>query len=371
LGVWVKLLVAVLFMTLLFSIYAGAYGGAQAAAMWSQTYGGTWYDEAYSLVETPDGGYLMAGTTNSFGSDGYDIWLVKTDMYGKMEWNKTYGGTEEEGAHSLVEASDGGYAIAGYTNSSGAGSYDFWLLKIDAAGNMEWNVTYGGAGEDLVSSMVATSDGGYALAGRTDSFGSGGNDGWLVKTDAFGNMEWNTTYGGADIDSVQSLVASLDGGYALSGYTVFGFFSVPDNWLIKVDEFGNIEWNQTYTDWMNWVSSLAVTSDGGYALAGETSVSDNYDVFLVKTDAIGNMEWNQTYDGADLDIAHSLVETSDGGYGLAGATGSSGPGYQDFWLIKTDEYGVVSEDAWVILLLLLIATVSIFICRNRLRMHHS
>ena len=158
-----------------------------SSEMWSQTYGGEFIDHATSLVETSDGGYALAGRTNSFGAGSYDCWLVKIDANGNMQWNQTYGGEGWDEAYSLVESSDGGFALAGRTNSFGAGNYDFWLVKTDAYGNMVWNQTYGGTENDCAYSLTMTSDGGFALAGKTKSFGAGEYDDiLLVKTDEFG-----------------------------------------------------------------------------------------------------------------------------------------------------------------------------------------
>jgi len=310
--------------------------------MWSQTYGGASYEYASYLVETSDGGYAITGGTTSFGAGEYDFWLIKTNKYGNMEWNQTYGGTKDDYAKSLVETSDGGYAIAGYTGGKNdliAPERDFWLVKTDASGNMEWNKTYGGINDDYARSLIETSDGGYALAGSTDSFGAGKHDFWLIKTDGYGNMEWNKTYGGADYDYAHSLVGTSDGGYALAGNTGAGILGGGDFWLIKTDGYGNMEWNQTYES--GTVFSLVETSGGGYTLAGYTRSfgAGGDDFWLVKTNEYGNMEWNQTYGGTNHDIAHSLVETSDGGYALAGETSSFGAGYDDFWLVKTDANG--------------------------------
>jgi len=152
---------------------------------WNKTYGGTGDDWAGSVVQTSDGGFVMAGGTDSFGAGDYDFWLVKTDAEGNMEWNKTYGGTDIDTARSVIQTGDGGYAIAGQTMSFGAGGRDFWLVKTDAEGNMEWNKTYGGGEGDYLFSVVQTGDGGYALAGYTYSFGAGYDDLWLVKVAPF------------------------------------------------------------------------------------------------------------------------------------------------------------------------------------------
>ena len=169
-----------------------------SSAKWNKTYGGMADDEAYSVVQTVDGGYAIVGHTYSFGVGNGDFWLVKTDANGNAQWSKTYGGVNYDHAHSVIQTDDGGYAIAGYTYSYGYGvpaSPDLWLVKIDANGNMEWNKTYGGTRQDFSDGgLVETSDGGYALAGFTYSFGGGASDFWLVKTDSSGNQQWSKTY---------------------------------------------------------------------------------------------------------------------------------------------------------------------------------
>ena len=158
-----------------------ADGEKPPATEWNKTYGGANSEVARSVIQTSDGGYLLAGQTQSFGAGGTDFWLVKTDSMGNMEWNKTYGGTKNDIAFSVVETSDGGYVLTGRTNSFGLGIADFWLIKVDSSGDHQWNKTYGGTGVDAARCVVQTSDGGYILAGFTESFGAGGQDGWLIK----------------------------------------------------------------------------------------------------------------------------------------------------------------------------------------------
>jgi len=202
---------------------------------WDKTYGGVSGDEALSVVQTSDGGYAIAGRTTSFGASSSDFWLVKTDPAGNIVWSQIYGGADYERAESVVQTTDGGYAIAGCTTSFGAGIWDYWLVKTDSTGNMQWSETYGGTGHDLASSVVQTTDGGYAIAGYTTSFGAGGDDFWLVKTDSTGNMLWNHTYGGEGNDEALSVVQTNDGGYAIAGYTTsFDPNATSDAWLIKL-----------------------------------------------------------------------------------------------------------------------------------------
>jgi len=207
---------------------------------WTRTYGGANSDGAVALVQTLDGGYALVGSTQSFGAGNWDFWLVKVDASGNMMWNQTYGGTNIDIAYSVVQTLDGGYATAGSTNSFGAGNEDFWLIKMDANGNMEWNQTYGGTNRDSAYSVVQTLDEGYTIAGVTQSFGAGNWDFWLVKTDASGNMMWNQTYGEAGFDWAYSVVQTLDGGYALVGSTDSFGAGNWDFWLVKTDFSGVI-----------------------------------------------------------------------------------------------------------------------------------
>jgi hypothetical protein len=308
---------------------------------WAHSYE-TEFDSSSGIcvVATSDGGYAVAGSLNSHAS------LFKTDAYGNMEWNKTYQGIWSDRFRSLVVASDGGYAIAGSTN------LDFWLVKTDEHGNVEWNKTYGGTHGDTAHSLVATSDGGYAIAGTLTSEDVVQFDAWLVKVDAYGNMEWNKTYGKfgvEDYDFFYSVIETSDGGFALAGSTYFmgladGKWIEEDKnfWLVKTDAFGNMIWEKTYGGARDdVVCSVVEASDGGYALAG----SKNGDFWLVKTDQYGNVEWDKLYgEFAEGETAHSMIRTSDGGYAIAG-TQPYHPDptalyrYSNFWLVKTDASG--------------------------------
>ena len=311
-----------------------------------QTYGGADTDAGNSLVETSDGGYAIAGSTDSYGAGSWDVWLVKTDSSGVMQWNQTYGGTGSDYGWSVVQTTDGGYAVAGYTSSYGAGDFDVWLVKTDAYGNEQWNQTYGGADYDYGQSLVGTIDGGYAIAGFTLSYGAGDFDVWLVKTDAYGNEQWNQTYGGADYDYGQSLVGTIDGGYAIAGYTYSFGAGQSDVWLVKTDANGVMQWNQTYGGALyEWAYYVVQTSDGGYAIPASTYSygTSSYDLWLIKTDSSGTLQWSQTYGGTGDDGGNSILETINGGYVIVGQTNSYGTVGGDVWLVKTD---VESGLAW-------------------------
>jgi len=304
---------------------------------WSKTYGGIGIDDAYCIIETNDGGYALAGFTNSSGAGNYDGWLVKTDSGGIMQWNKTYGGATADDLYTVIQTPDNGYVLCGYTTSFGAGPADGRLIKVDSAGNLLWSQTYGGAGVDDIVSMVKTSDGGYALVGYTRSFDAGGTDFLLVKVDSEGALQWNKTYGGTADDSAHSVVQTSDGGYALAGFTSSYGSGDRDFWLVKVDSQGNMQWNKTFggSGTENAVS-LAKTSDGEYVLAGSTTSygAGNSDVWVVKADSSGTLVWSQTFGGSGADYAYSIIQASDGGYALTGNTASFGVSGTDCYFVK-------------------------------------
>jgi hypothetical protein len=340
-------------------------------------------DVAYSVQQTKDGGYILAGYTNSFGAGFYDAWLIKTNANGNKVWDKTFGGIGYDVANAVQQTSDGGYILAGETYSFGAGDEDAWLIKTDANGNKVWDKTFGGIGYDVANAVQQTSDGGYILAGYTVSFGAGSDDAWLIKTDASGETcdysvggncyenesKWVKTFGGLDIDTVCSVQQTSDGGYILAGYTASFGAGFYDAWLIKTDASGETcdysVGGNCYENESKWVKtfggsgddqaySVQQTKDGGYILAGRTDSAGSDDAWLIKTDASGETcdysgggncyenesKWVKTFGGTSDDGASSVQQTKDGGYILAGYTESFGAGWVDAWLIKTDENGV-------------------------------
>ncbi len=316
-----------------FLIKTNASGNVQ----WAKTYGGTGWDEAFSVQQTSDGGYIVAGNTASFGAGHNDFFLIKTNASGNVQWAKTYGETWGDFARSVQQTSDGGYIVAG---SSGG----IFLVKTDANGNIRWAKTYGGSGS--ASSVQQTSDGGYIVAGNTDSFGAGSYDAFLIKTNASGNVQWAKTYGGTGWDEAFSVQQTSDGGYIVAGNTASFGAGGYEIFLIKTDANGNIIWAKTYGGTNNdYASSVQQTSDGGYIVAGNTASfgAGGYDAFLIKTDANGNIIWAKTYGGTNNEEAFSVRQTSDGGYILAGRTNSFGAGGYDVFLIKTDANGDIGS----------------------------
>jgi hypothetical protein len=339
---WVRGLILALLSVSLVALFI-EYAYAQVVKF-AKTYGRTNDDGAYSVQQTSDGGYIVAGETFSSGGSTLDILLIKTDASGNIIWAKTYGGTLIDRAYSVQQTSDGGYIVAGWTASFGAGIWDFFLVKTDVSGNIQWAKTYGGANDDLAYSVQQTSDGGYIVAGITRSFGAGNNDIFLIKADANGNIIWAKTYGGTRWDYAFSVQQTSDGGYILAGYTdSFGAGSY-DAFLVKTDANGNIQWAKIYGGvFADYASSVQKTSDGGYIVAGYTGSfgAGSVDIFLVKTDANGDIIWAKTYGGTNDDRAYSVQQTSDGGYIVAGGTRSFG--LDDIFLIKTDANGDIGS----------------------------
>ena len=314
------------------------FAGIASAGEWAKTYDAGGYTN--SIQQTSDGGYIVAG-----GVGALDVWVLKLNASGNIQWQKTYGSDwalEFDVANSIQQTSDVGYIVAGYTQSIYPFSgYNIWVLKLDQNGNVTWQKTYGGYAHDVANSIQQTSDGGYIVAGKTNSFGAGSSDVWVLKLDKDGNIQWQKTYGGHSIDEATSIQQTSDGGYIVAGYTWSFGAGGGGVWVLKLDKDGNIQWQKTYggTD-EDVASSIQQTSDGGYIVAGKTNSfgAGSSDVWVLKLDKDGNIQWQKTYGGPDGDEAHSIQQTSDGGYIVAGYTYSFGT-RQGAWVLKLDSNG--------------------------------
>jgi hypothetical protein len=309
---------------------------------WEKTYGGAGGEDTRFIQPTTDGGYVVAGLTDSFGAGNWDYWALKLDASGNVQWQKTYGGASNDRGLSIQQTTDGGFVIAGGTYSFGAGDWDFWVLKLDTSGNVAWQKTYGGTNEDIAFFLKQTSDGGYVVAGHTYSFGAGNYDFWVLKLDASGNVTWQKTYGGASADAALSIQQTTDGGFVVTGWTEsFGAGSY-DLWVLKLDASGNVQWQKTYggTD-SERAYSIRQTTDGGFIVAGWTGSfgAGGWDSWVLKLDASGTVQWQKTFGGALDEQAFSIEQTTDGGFVAAGYTNSFGAGSYDFWVLKMDANG--------------------------------
>jgi len=312
---------------------------------WAITCGGSYSDIIYSIQQTADGGYIMAGATGSFGAGAEDFWVLKLNADGSVAWQKTYGGNSMEYAYSIRETADGGYIAAGGTGSFGAGDRDIWVLKLKADGSVAWQKTYGGSSKEWAYSIEQTADGGYIVAGYTYSFGAGDGDIWALKLNADGSVAWQKTYGGSNYEYAHSVRQTADGGYILAGHIYSFGAGEGDIWVLKLNADGSVAWQKTYGgSSMEWASSIQQTADGGYVLAGHTYSfgAGAWDSWVLKLKVNGNIAWQKTYGGSDYEHAYCIQQTADGGYIMAGSTGSPGTGSCDSWVLKLNVDGSVA-----------------------------
>ncbi len=324
------------FVSLILIITSFAFAG------WEHTYGGAVTDVAYAMQQTQDGGYVIAGMSNSWSGTWPDGYIVKTDATGNLVWQQTYAGSSTgDYLYSIEQTNDGGYICAGICNAPLG--CDVYLLRVNSLGNQAWSRSFGGSGDDRGYGALKTPDGGYILIGYTTSFGAGGDDGYLIKTDSAGNMVWQQAIGASLSDRGYAIKRTQDGGYIFCGASnsQSGTFA-RDTWLVKTDSSGNKIWERFYGgSGDESANAIELTNDGGYILCGATSSSGagSYDVHLIKTDASGNLSWERTYGGSGEDMGYSVGKTQDGGYLIVGHTASFGAGGFDVYIIKTDPQG--------------------------------
>lgn len=358
---------------------------ANGVKQWDRRFGGRDIDDLMVVEQTPDGGYILAGATNSpIGGDvsqggpgQWDYWLVKLDATGAKQWDKRFGGTEDEVLNAFQQTSDGGYILGGLSGSPASydvtqprrGQADFWVLKLDARGTKQWDRRFGGSGFDNIRALQQTSDGGYILGGESDSPAGADKTGpargqwdyWVVKMDASGTKQWDRTFGGTGEDLLWSLQQTLDGGYILGGFCdspAGGDRTQPsqglnDYWILKLDANGTKQWDRSVGGSGNDVlRSIRQLADASFVLAGTsnspvggdiTQVSPGaYDYWIVQLDALGTKQWDRRFGGNDYDELRTLHPTPDGGFMLGGTSFSpasgdrtqASQGWADYWVVK-------------------------------------
>jgi len=312
---------------------------------WSQTYGDI-ENEGGIAKQTTDGGYIIGGWKSFGNQQDYTFYLMKTDGNGIEQWNQTY--AQGRGG-SVQQTTDGGYIIAGRKDSlflSGHTERDVYLIKTDGNGVEQWNQTFGGINRDWGSSVQQTTDGGYIILGTTLSFGDTLGDVYLIKTDGNGVEQWNQTFGGVNHDAGYSVHQTTDGGYIIAG----GSNSNMSVYLIKTDGSGAQQWSKTFGNYFDpqFPYYTQQTTDGGYIISGTwfdfdwTTGTGNRDIFLLKTDGNGDSLWTKTYGGVNDDVGSFVQQTTDGGYIIIGSKGT-GSSDSDVYLIKTDGNGNVTS----------------------------
>ena len=322
-------------------IMAPSWLMAYTPLLWSHTYGGSNDDNITDVQQTNDGGYILIGYAKSFGAGLYDFWLVKTDANGDSLWSRTFGGSNNDIGNVVQQTPDGGYFLAGRSDSYGAGSGDFWLIRTDANGDSLWSRTYGGSEFESALTGQLTSDGGFIMAGYTRSFGSGMEDFWVVKTNADGDSLWSRSLGGNRHELCCRIQQAADDSYLLTGYTESYGAGSLDGWLVRVSAAGDSLWSHTYgTSQFESCNGSLITSDNGYILVGSQGPhKDNCDFWVVKTDSNGDILWSRTYGGGYGECANSVLPTSDDGYFIGGWTCSYGAGSRDSWLLRINSSG--------------------------------
>jgi hypothetical protein len=352
-------------------IKTDAFGGIT----WQTAIGGQGYDMAKAVKQTTDGGYIITGITNSTDGDvsvnkgTTDVWVVKLSPTGSIQWEKSYGGSAGDDASSIFQTLDGGYIVAGQSYSTdgditghhGTLNHDAWVIKIDATGNLQWQRSYGGTNQEYALSIKPTSDGGFIIGGGSASPNGdvtavfGGSDCWLVKIDALGNIQWQKSYGGSIHEYFLEAQQTADGGYIgiatteSTGGDIYGLHGAIDYWVVKLNSAGNIQWQKCLGGSnIDIPSSIFQDFDGGYVAAGYSQSNNGdssghigqADYWIVKLDPTGNIKWEKSYGGTLNDFARKIRPTPDGGYIVTGATMSNNfdvsgnHGNLDVWLVK-------------------------------------
>ncbi len=313
---------------------------------WYRLYGGEEVDDTKSVLQTSDGGYILAGRTASFGSGAVDMYVLKTNGQGDTLWTRTYGGISSDNAESVQQTTDGGYVIAGDSRETYMDLFDMYLVKIDSLGDTIWTRTYGGPNDRTAYCVRQTRDGGFILVG----FNGGGveSDIYLVNTDSLGNLQWTGTYGGNDYDRARSVLQTTDGGYIVVGSTHSYGAGGSDIYVVKTDSLGDTLWTRTYGgDGFEYADEVQQTIDGGYIIAGYTESfgSGGYDLYLLKINTVGDTIWTMVYGSEDSEYGRSVALTADGGYIVAGEFRIYIPPNDyliDAWLVKTGPDTAVS-----------------------------
>jgi hypothetical protein len=317
-----------------------------AQVTFQKVYTNSLHQSSKEVVATGDGGYLIAGMTRTQFAGDSDLYVIKTNGLGEIQWTKTYGGTHPEYPNCILTLEDGNFFIIGYTSSYGAGSNDAWLIKINPSGDLLWSRTYGGVGDDEAKEIIRTSDGNYAFVGRTNYSGGTNFDGFLYKIDGSGNVIWNKNYGGALYENLRCVKLCADGGFILTGQTMSSGAGGSDIYLVRTNSNGDVMWTQTYGGALEDDGNfIVVNNDGSFTITAETTSfgAGDFDVQAMKVDANGGVIWNKFYGGDKKDVSKTIRPTNDGGYIIGAISRSFGWINPDMWLVKIDGNG---EKLW-------------------------
>ncbi len=356
--------------------------------IWQHTYGGTSWEYARCIASAPDNGFFVGGTSYSSDGDvtynhgDMDGWVIKTDMSGNLEWQISLGGPGLEQFYAISATVDGGCIVVGFTDSIGGdvshfyGSSDIWVVKLDLSGHIQWEKAYGGSAGEIGSAILQTNDNGYMIGGFSISTDGdltsvhGGTDVWIIKTDSGGNIIWQKTYGGTGFEGAEDILPTKDGGFVVVGQSnsvngdltanYGGYFG--DCWLFKIDAAGQLQWQKNYGGSGNDIGrSVSTSLHRGYIISGSTESNDGQvdgnhglkDYWVIETDDTGNLLWQKTLGGSANDESYGVIAMADSSYIVAGFTGSSdgditsNHGFDDYWVVnlKAPSLNIIDEKA--------------------------
>ena len=350
------------------------------------TLGGSKNESAQSVVNTTDGGYAILGHAQSMDGDvlnksneSYDYWLLKFDATNQLQWQKTYGGSDDDRGVDLIQTSDNGYAVIGKSKSNdlevseNAGFDDFWVSKLDSSGTIIWEYSFGFAGSDTPYSIIQTNDDGYLLSGVLDvsaSNGQGdrnsilsrhaGGDYWVIKLNASGVKQWSNYYGGSFTDTAYDAIQTEDDGYIIIGSSDSDDVDITNNlgsydfWILKISATGTLVWEKSFGgSEIDEAHAISQATDGNYLIVGDTrsndvEISQNNgaaDLWIVKITPEGTLLWEKTLGGSSFDVGRSISKTQDNGFLVSGSSRSSdgnltsNKGQNDAWVVKINSSG--------------------------------
>lgn len=315
---------------------------SQISVVWMKTYGGVKSDKGYFVQPTFDGGFILTGETNSFGSGDYDVWFIRTDSSGDTLWTRTYGGKNHDWGEAVVQTSDSGFLVVGGTKSFGSGGTDVWLIRTNSSGDTLWTRTFGGKGDDWADEVTQTADGGFIIPGWTNSTPNGDFDALLIKYDASGNIVWSRTYGGSRNDAAKSVQPTGDGGFLVAGLTMSFGAGSSDVWIIRTNQSGDTLWTRTFGGTgFDMAFCVSQTFDKGFAVVGrvQPSSKDYGNLWILRINSLGDTLWTRTYGGKGYDLGTFVHQASDGDLLITGSTDSYGSGSNDLWLLRTNSKG--------------------------------
>jgi hypothetical protein len=345
-------------------------------------FGGSQNDVAQSVIATLDGGFAVLGYTQSNDGDvvdktdnSFDYWLLKFNANAELQWSKTYGGSDDDRGHSLIQTSDGGFVLLGYNNSSDGdvsannGSRDFWLIKTDALGNLIWEKSYGYSGNDEGINLIETSDNHFLITGVLDVTASGGQgnvgrhaggDYWAIKVTQMGALVWSRYFGGSFTDTPNGIAENSNNEFIIAGSSDSNDVDISGNkggydfWVVKTASTGSIIWERSFGGMeIDEARGIASSNDGNYVIVGDTRSSDQdvsqnngaADLWLIKISDDGNVLWEQSIGGTNFDVPRSIRPTLDGGFLIAGSSRSSdgnvdaNQGQNDAWIVRVNSNG--------------------------------